>query len=130
MSDAQDYHDEKNKATYDEMQTAMRDFHVRELPPAVQALAEKAFAEAKKATPDAVLETQIMDSRIAKNEREQWARRRIEHLKVQLAEAKELLALAKSPSEVRADGAWTNIGTRWESRRDALLASLAGRESE
>lgn len=44
----------------------------------------------------------------------------------QLAEARELLALAKPPSEQRADGAWTNIGTRWEARRDALLDALAG----
>ena len=45
----------------------------------VRQLAEELFAsEPCEATPDHVLRTQVMDSRIPKNEREWWAKREIE----------------------------------------------------
>lgn len=65
-------------------QEAKHNFHGRELSKDAQELAERVFADAKKATPDSVLETQITDSRIAKNEREHWAARRIAELEAEL----------------------------------------------
>jgi hypothetical protein len=63
--------------------TIYKDFHGRDLPDNVQELAEQCFME-KSVTPDHVLRTQVMDHRIAKNEREQWAARRIAVLEARL----------------------------------------------
>ena len=61
----------------------------------VRQLAEELFAsEPCEATPDHVLRTQVMDSRIPKNEREWWAKREIESQQARIE------ALEKAATEV------------------------------
>ena len=70
----------------------------------VRQLAEELFAsEPCEATPDHVLRTQVMDSRIPKNEREWWAKReiesqqaRIEALTTEVEEQARLLGMSGS----------------------------------
>ena len=61
----------------------------------VRQLAEELFAsEPCEATPDHVLRTQVMDSRIPKNEREWWAKREIESQQARIGALEQQLKYA------------------------------------
>ena len=73
----------------------------------VRQLAEELFAsEPCEATPDHVLRTQVMDSRIPKNEREWWAKREIESQQARI----EALEEALTPSAETKAAYWGEAG--------------------